>query len=173
MARTYFSSSVADWLENLTVESQIAGELRRKTALLGLLQEVAVAANEASSLEEAFQFTLDRVCAFTGWPMGHVYVPSEAEGDELRTTSLWHLDDPEKFKPFQQVTAKTTFAPGEGLPGRVFATAEPAWIADVSQDPDFLRTNAVEDAGVKAAFAFPVVMGDEVLAVLEFFSTGT
>jgi diguanylate cyclase (GGDEF)-like protein len=57
-----------------------------------------------------------------------------------------------------------------GLPGRVLATGAVAWIADVSNDPNFPRAAAAADSGLKAAFAFPVLISEEVVAVLEFFA---
>ena len=38
-----------------------------------------------------------------------------------------------------------------------------------SFDPNFPRANLAEDIGVKSAFAFPVLVGKNVVAVLEFF----
>ncbi|MGH7504900.1 MAG: response regulator, partial [Longimicrobiales bacterium] len=57
---------------------------------------------------------------------------------------------------------------GMGLVGRVVAAGEPVWIEDVSCDPAFLHP--LGGAEVRGAFAFPVPVGDEVAAVLEFFS---
>ena len=68
--------------------SQDAGYLR-------LLQTIALAANEAATLEEALQQTLDAVCAYTGWPLGHVYLIAEDGTGELVTTGIWHLPDGE------------------------------------------------------------------------------
>ena len=42
---------------------------------------------------------------------------------------------------------------------------------DVTQDPTFRRAKFAKDIGVKAGFAFPVLVGNDVVAVLEFFST--
>ncbi|MBI4168772.1 MAG: hypothetical protein HY510_02400, partial [Acidobacteria bacterium] len=70
-------------------------------AYVQLLRTVAVAANEASSLEEPLQTCLDAVCALTGWPVGHVYMRSTDPPYDLMPTKLWHLDDPERFATFR------------------------------------------------------------------------
>ena len=63
-----------------------------------------------------------------------------------------------------------TFALGTGLPGRVLEERKPAWIVDVTTDPNFPRFKAAQDTGLRAGFAFPVLVGEEVVAVIEFFS---
>ena len=59
---------------------------------------------------------------------------------------------------------------GKGLPGRVWAHREPAWIEDVVDDPNFPRAAAARDAGLHGGFAFPIRRNNEVLGVVEFFS---
>ena len=116
------------------------------------------------------QYCLDQVCAWTKWPVGHVYMGVGRPNVELVPTALWHLSDPVKFDAFRRITMVTNFGPGVGLPGRVMSTREPAWIRDVTLDPNFPRAQLAEDIGLKAGFAFPVLVGTEVVAVLEFFS---
>jgi HAMP domain-containing protein len=70
-----------------TVESRTR-ELREQTATVELLQTVATAANQAATVEEAFQIALDRVCAHTGWPLGHAYLLADDAPDELVSTRL-------------------------------------------------------------------------------------
>src|SRR5690242_16892813 len=57
---------------------------------LKLLEEIAISANQASLVSEAMQFALNRVCAFTGWPLGHLYLASD-DGSErrMRSTNIW------------------------------------------------------------------------------------
>lgn len=144
-------------------------ELGEKTATMTLLQDVAAAANEASTVDEAFATALDRVCSYTGWPVGHVYMTDES-GEVMLPTSIWHLDDPARFSNFRTVTESTPLPSGIGLPGRVHASAKPAWINDVREDPNFPRAGAALSSGVGAGFGFPVLVGTEVAAILEFFT---
>ncbi len=144
--------------------------LYRKATFLELLQAVAVAANEAPSVETALQFTLDRICKHTGWPVGHVYFVAKKTRSELISSTLWHLDDAPKFAAFRQVTRETPLPIGRGLPGRVAENAKPLWIPDINEDTNFPRRSAAFDLGVKGAFGFPVLAQGEVVAVLEFFS---
>jgi diguanylate cyclase (GGDEF)-like protein/PAS domain S-box-containing protein len=144
-------------------------ELDEASGLIGVMQRVAVAANEATVLEEAAQVALGEVCRYSSWPVGHLYVSDEP--GRLIPTGVWYLDQPERCEVFRHITEKTVLCSGEGLPGRVLASGRPAWIEDIRTDLNFPRARMATDIGVQAGCAFPVVVGTEVVAVLEFFST--
>lgn|GEM_PF-1042600 len=139
--------------------------------LLGLLHKVCVTANEAHGVDEAMQRCVDDICAFTGWPVGHVYTVSPGTKGLLKPRAIWHLNDPIGFALFRQITEQTDFSIGVGLPGRVLESGEPAWIRDVTTDPNFPRAKQAGDVGLKSGFALPIQVGSAVVAVLEFFST--
>ena len=141
---------------------QLANETR-------LLYAAAAVAAQTESFDDALQQCVDIVCEYVDWPIGHLYVPTADEG-VLAPTSVWHLNDPQRFQAFRDVTERTRFKPGEGLPGRVFSSGEPAWIANVQEDDNFPRARMAEDIGVRGAFGFPVKIGTETVAVLEFFT---
>jgi PAS domain S-box-containing protein len=146
-------------------------EVQRQHGLARLLHEVTAAAYVAATVEQAMQVVLDQVCAFTGWPVGHVYLASGGDPPGLVPSPVWHLDRPGDFARFQEVTAATPLDPGVGLPGRVFARKEPVWIVDVSRDANFPRAAAAADLGVMGACGFPVLAASGVAAVLEFYTS--
>jgi signal transduction histidine kinase len=139
--------------------------------LVRILQAVAVASNEADTLEDALRACIEEVCAQTGWHVGHAFV---VEGDRLVPTDVWHLSDPERFEPFREVTMRTSYERGVGLMGRIFETGRPTWLAPMGPGhPAFPRSTEVHDCGLSTVYGFPVVVGGEVVAVLEFFSLDT
>jgi two-component system NtrC family sensor kinase len=158
-------------IRDITERKRAEAELRRQTAFVHLLQVVAVTANEASSVEAALQRVLDQVCAHLGWPVGHAYILAGDAAGSLTSANLWRLEDARRFAPFQQATKSARFTPGVGLVGEVLASGRPHWIADVGADPRFVRGRLAQEAGIKAGFALPVLVGAEVVAVLEFFTT--
>ncbi|MGH7423472.1 MAG: PAS domain S-box protein, partial [Candidatus Methylomirabilales bacterium] len=157
-------------VRDISERKQAEKALQEQTAYVRLLQKIAVAANEASVVDKAIQVCLDEICTLTEWPVGHAYMLAADGTGELVTTELWHLNHPNRFETFRKVTEVTRFAPGVGLPGRVLASGRPAWIIDVTKDPNFPRATFAQDIGVKAGFGFPVMVGTAVVAVLEFFS---
>lgn len=145
---------------NASLEQRIV----ERTGYLRLLHAVGTAANQATSLKPVLQLVLDRVCAFTGWPVGHVYL---AEQGELVSGGLWRLQEPQRYRDFKRATASTRLKPGEGLPGRAAASGEPAWAPDLAGEAG--RRGAAE-AGLRSGLAFPVMAGGQTAAVLEFYS---
>jgi len=162
--------SFSVFVRDLSGQKSAEYTLQRETSFVELLQRVAIAANEAQSVERALQFTLEQVCRYTGWPVGHVYLRDRAEEDLLQPTTLWHLNRPERFETFRRITEGTRFPRGSGLPGRVLESSTAAWIPDVTKDVNFPRAQHAKDIGVKGGFAFPIVVGGTVAGVLEFFS---
>ncbi len=142
--------------------------LQESIATVQLLQKVAVAANEAQTIESALQSCLDYVCNYTGWPIGHVRLLIDAHG-KLVPTDVWHLEHPERFSVFRQITQSVPTVQALGLAGRVLSGKRPVWIRDVTVDGNFHRTQLALDIGVKAALGFPVLVRSDVVAVLEFF----
>ena len=145
--------------------------LTRSTKVAELLGEVAVQANEAESAADALQGVLRSVCGYTGWPVGHAYVLAKGEPDELVSSGVWQTDDEARFREFLDIAARTSFRRGEGLPGRTLATNAPAWITDLTEDTNFPRVAAARACGLAAAFAAPVLIRSDTVAVLEFFAT--
>jgi len=132
-----------------------------------LLKEIAVAANEASSAEVAFQTALDKICELADWPIGHATFADEGG---MAPTKIWHLRDGDRFAEFKRLTEETHFAIGEGLPGAVLAKRQAVWIEDVPKASNFPRAAVAEASGLLGCFGVPIMVGDEVAAVLEFFA---
>jgi PAS domain S-box-containing protein len=155
-------------VQDFTSRKKAFDLLLGQTADIRLLEEVAVAANSADSIERILQHVLDQVCAYMAWPVGHVLLFEESSG-ELVSGRLWRMERPSVFEEFRKISEGCRFRPGEGLPGRVLAGGKPAWITNVVKDSNFPRSGLASELSVRGAFAFPVLAGKQVVAVLEFF----
>src|SRR5205814_6995378 len=58
-------------VHDLSRRRQFEETLRTETARVELMQRVAAAANEAASIEEALQASIDLVCSYSDWAVGH------------------------------------------------------------------------------------------------------
>ena len=100
----------------------------------------------------------------------------EAIGTSLKwdTGALWQLDRT-ALKRIAAWNAPEPFDAawlhaGEGLPGAVYTSGGPAWIADVQADAHQPRGESAIKAGLHAAFAFPITGTTGVLGVIEFLA---
>jgi PAS domain S-box-containing protein len=143
-------------------------ERKRKEERLRVQHTVAQILAEAATIEEATPRILLAMGECLGWDVGVLWrVDREAEA--LRCVEIWHkasIEVPE----FERVSRESSFGPGLGLPGRVWSSLEPEYIADVVPDENFPRAPAAEREGLRSAFGFPILLGGEVLGVIEFFS---
>ncbi len=145
--------------------------LRREKEFVQLHKDIAVASNETHTVEATLEYGLKRVCEHTGWPVGHIYLPNEQDPGQLEPTTIWYLEQPDQFKTFREITEATSLNKGVGLPGRVMENGEATWIIDVTRDPNFPRAKQAQNIGVKAGFAFPILIDREIVGVMEFFSS--
>ncbi|HET8657147.1 MAG TPA: ATP-binding protein, partial [Longimicrobiaceae bacterium] len=122
---------------------------------------------ESYRLGDAGTRILEAIGSALGWRVGALWVP-ESGTDTLHAIAVW-CSAGSGAEAFEQATRETRLARREGLPGRVWAGGRPAWIEDVTRDPDFPRHEAAAASGLHGAFAFPARDGSMVLAVLEFF----
>jgi len=163
-ARTFSEQFLLELCEKQRLREEVAQERYRSIAL------IAAEANEASTTEEAMQIVVDRICEYGNWSVGHVYVADENQKGSLFSSSVWHVEKPDAFEPFRNVTEMTRLTPDVGLPGRVLARQKPVWLEDATLNASCQRARAAEQAGLQSGFAFPVLVEKEVAAVLEFFS---
>src|SRR5262249_25458412 len=122
---------------------------------------------ESAILNEAVLQIIAAVCECLDWDLGTLWT-TDRHFNVLRCDTIWH---PPAVNAAEFVAGcrRITFAPGIGLPGRVWASGKPAWITDVVRDTNFPRSPLAEKAELHAAFAWPVRVEREILGVLEFF----
>lgn len=136
-------------------------------AELRLLGTLSVATGAAEDLASALGTAVQHVCEVTQWVLGAAWVPSK-DGAHLEYVCGWHAGAPE-LEEFKVVSKGFAFPPGIGLPGRVWASRQPAWVRDLAVDPNSPRVPWATRARLRAGLAVPVTSGSEVLSVLEFF----
>jgi len=145
--------------------------LKQEYAYVQLLHDVSSAANEAETFEQAIQTCLNKICSLTGWAIGHLFLPTTDFPPNLISTNIWFLDDPEGLRNFREATDNMKINYGGELAGRVLATGEHTWVRDITKTPHFRRGRFSKEKGIASGFAFPVLIGKEVVGVMEFFST--
>ena len=157
------------WGNQVIFTSFIRDISDRKRAELQLAAQYAVTQVLATSgtARDAVPHILQAVCEHLGWDLG-VFWTVDLRAGLLRPTHTWTTPSP-GGRDFEHVSCSLTLASGEGLPGRVWESRQAAWIRDVSDDRNFPRQEVALQAGVHAGFAFPILVDDDLIGVMEFF----
>jgi GAF domain-containing protein len=127
------------------------------------------ALGDSTDLDDAAPRVLKAVCEGLNWAWSALWV---VDPDPNTRVLRWvtSYSPSGGFSAFEEASRVTAFAPGEGLPGRAWSTGRPAWIADVTVDPNFPRAPVARKVGLRGAFAFPIWCEGRVLGVMEFFT---
>ena len=143
-------------------------ERKRAEEELRLLQTITVAVGAADDLDAALRIVLQRVCETTGWVIGQAWVQG-IDGATLTCSHAWYSRAPglEPFRAYSQ--SWQVRQSGSGLLARAWRTRAPVWVRDVATEPEFARSDQAQRAGLHAALAVPVLVGDDLEAVMEFY----
>lgn len=169
---------------------------KRAEEEIQLLQTITQAISEAPDFQSALLVALKKVCEATSWDFGEAWAKS-TDGKVLEFSTAWSREvetgeseahnlstgSPDinetafpspislSLNEFQHHSENFTFAPEKGLPGRVWALQQAVWISDVSLalDTFFVRSPLAKRFGLKAGCGVPILVDNQVLAVLTFF----
>lgn len=134
--------------------------------LLRLILEIAAAEN----IETALSIVVERICEATEWDYGEVWMPSY-KGDYLECSQVIFKHDSLEINQLLNHNLEFIFPRNNGLPGRIWVTKKPEYYPDISQVSKevFSRVEIAKLIGVKSILAWPIILEDEVLAVMLFF----
>ena len=152
-------------------------ERRRVEEQIRLLQTLMLAIGECGDFESALAVILRTVCETKGWNYGEAWIPCPDE-TVLKCSPAWYsfadgrdgINSP-VLEKFRRRSEKLTFPLGAGLPGRVWESLRAEWQEDVSVEPEinFQRSDIVMECGLRAGMGIPLIVNEQVLAVLVFF----
>ena len=143
-------------------------ERRRIEHRLALQYAITRIVSRSIDFVEGTHEILETVCEGLGWQVGVLWSVDHQE-KVLRCVDIWHAPAIDATE-FELACVTTTFGKGLGLPGRIWESGKPAWIPNLRKDRNFPRAPFAERSGLRAGFGFPILLGNEVLGVIEFFS---
>jgi CheY-like chemotaxis protein len=123
---------------------------------------------EASDFHAALSIILRSCCQTINWDFGEAWVP-RSDGTSLERSQSWYASSPD-LEEFRQHSLTISMIPWVGLAERVWSSKQPEWIEDVSVELEdiFPRSNLAEAVGLKASFGVPILLNNQVLAILVF-----
>jgi len=144
---------------DVTVQKRAELILRLEHKVAGLL---AAAEFSASGLIAVIR----AVCEAERWACGRYFALDE-RAKLLRYQDGWCPPEP-GFQQFIERSRTLSFAPGEGLVGKVLASGEPLWTIDGRVDARVREKSLAEGTGIRGAFCFPAVTEGRTVGVLSF-----
>jgi two-component system sensor histidine kinase/response regulator len=130
--------------------------------------DVAKILAEGTAVDETIERLLEAISRSLHWDLCELWLPDLQSGRlRLKTMNSAAIAGGSEF---HQESLSAAYAPGEGLPGGVWASGKSVWIQDLSNDPQFSRSSSAVQNGLKSGFAFPILIGDELLGVVGCYS---
>jgi PAS domain S-box-containing protein len=129
---------------------------------------VMTALANATSLRDAAKKLIQIIAEDLDWELGVLWTFNET-GTALKAFEVWHREGihaPE----FIRATLATQMDKGNGLPGRIWESGQPAAISDVTDDKNFPRCAIATREGLRGAIGFPIMSRSDIIGVIEFFS---
>jgi len=151
----------------VTVRFTVPGPPRQPAAVGGMVTDVterrheetrrrvqhavAQAVRTATSTDQVAPELLRILCTALGWDLGELWLDTGAGTLGLR--GIWHRADA-PLEAWVAASRASTFARGQGVPGRAWAAGEVEWTS--CRSGEFLRERLAEGTGFRTVLAVPV-----------------
>lgn len=175
---TFYASTSARLLVNnqgkpIGVEGFLRDISQRKLTeqCLEIQYTVARLLAGSDSLKSVALKILQIICENLGWDIGGLWLTQP--NAPLKHIETWQspiLTNIEKDE-FSKVNQQIIFSYNHGILGHMMATAKPIWRTDLAHaNKDFLRFSIATKIGLNSMMGFPIMLGEEVSGIIEFFS---
>lgn len=155
-------------VRDITRFKKAQDKLEDEIKFTDLLQKLTMIYNEAKEVPNALRRSIEEICAFMHWPLGHAYLPTEnGETTTVSTNDIWHIEQSENINNVEDYINQTHFSPNDQMIQEVMQTGEPTWQTNIEREDEDGSDHNVD---IHTAFAFPVMADKKVAGVLEFYS---
>ncbi len=164
---TLLSGQLAQAGRLQVLQADVADQTRQ-VGLIAAQYTVTRILAEAPSFMDVAEAILQTIGEQLDWEVGLMWC---VQGDTnlLACTATWSAAA--WSQEFLAASRHIQLPRGGGLPGCVWESKEPQWIRNVLEDQRFRRSEAAAQAGLHAAFAFPIIGQNIFFGVMEFFSS--
>lgn len=129
-----------------------------------LLSEISLIFNETLGLNESLHKVLARLVDFGDFSGAEFWLIS---ADKKKINNVARFAKTEKLQDFVNLSEIKSFAKGEGLVGIAWETNKTQyWYHKDNENEIFKRAGAAKKAGLKRAYALPLVYNEEIIGVL-------
>jgi signal transduction histidine kinase len=139
---------------------------------LKLLKNLSLLIANAKDFNTALDICLTETCKTTGWSYGEAWVSSK-DKDYIYITTSYYGEHGELRELYEEIK-KFNFGPTTTtLPGYVWQTKQPLLVKEIASDSRFVRQDLVAKYNLKSALAIPIIINNDVIAVIIFFMSNT
>ncbi len=136
-----------------------------------LLCSVTNAANHSVDPLDTLRFAIAEICALNGWVFANVLLRKGNGGDaRLEACGLWHARNPDQMFAFADLSSRLIAWPCATAPGRMLIHPSAVWTRDIQASGDEGRNGLARQSNLRASITVPVLLGQELYAVMEFFT---
>jgi PAS domain S-box-containing protein len=134
---------------------------------LAMQLAVSQVVGESTTSDEALPAMLESLGTNLGFDMAGLWFVSSDH--HTRYLAGWYAPD-RACVEFHRDSIGRVLQKGKDLPGQIWAAESPCWIEDLQEDANFLRAGSALADGLVTGWGVPVRVGNQVIAVVEFFS---
>jgi diguanylate cyclase (GGDEF)-like protein/PAS domain S-box-containing protein len=111
------------------------------------------------------------ICEPLGWACGTLWLRDADAADRLVCLGAWGVDTPGIAEYLGYTRGRRPILNHAGIVGTAWLSAAPVWVTDMAQDEGFRKVPIAMRAGLRSALVLPVMVGEQVLGVIEVCST--
>jgi diguanylate cyclase (GGDEF)-like protein/PAS domain S-box-containing protein len=168
------AAALEGYVRDITESRNAEYELKRKAEITRLMEAMARAVNEAASPETALRACLEHIHVHGRWTVGRIVTFRNGGAGLVAESLLWHGENDALIGVFRNASDGFGYVDRDGrFVSRVLREKRPVWLEDLAQAGGQGRLVDAIAAGLRSAFAFPVIIDGKVGALLEFFSRET
>lgn len=134
---------------------------------LAMQLAVSQVVGQSNTSDEALPAMLESLGTNLGFDMAGLWFVSSDQ--HTRYLAGWYRPEC-GCAEFHRDSIGRVIEKGQDLPGQVWAAESPCWIEDLRRSPGFLRIKAAQADGLVTGWGVPVRVGNQVIAIVEFFS---
>jgi PAS domain S-box-containing protein len=140
----------------------------RRERRLAMQLEVSQIVGESTASDEALPQLLEAVASSLGCDLATLWVVDEDQRFMYFRSSWASPGHP--CTEFLRDSRSRVYSRGQGLPGFIWGLGSPLWMEDTREDGNFMRRHSALLDGLVTAWGVPVRVGNQVIAIVEFFS---
>ncbi|MDJ0554484.1 MAG: PAS domain S-box protein [Microcoleaceae cyanobacterium MO_207.B10] len=128
---------------------------------------------QPQKFDRDLEAVIQKACLSINWDYVEVWIPNKSS-TKIECSLIWYgrPEVKELLEKFHSYSQKVKFAPGVGIPGRIWVSKQPEWEKNISSLAETIdiRAKKTPEFGLKTAFGIPILDENIVVAVIIFYS---